>query len=191
MDALAVLFSLGKAVRVGRSVQSFSRGGPMVEVMSQLADVEGRAAARAIADSAESEVAAHQLIAAETLLRSSYEKSRTIADKKGLAASEKAGIRGVQKASLTALALAHLCCLQGNRVQSRVWIERARKDFDEYISRAHSMATHIIRNGGGGIPGILVSVAVGVPVATVRNRRMDKVVAAFESTYAQVDAGAR
>jgi hypothetical protein len=144
MDLKVALESLEKFVSIGRDLKSFAEGGEMHAVFDELAKVQGKAAARAIADRSQSQYPNVELTAAVTLLRNCYENYKHNADKKTFSDrlldtfgyQLRARIDDCFAAATAALTVAEVYALLKNQSQFDVWLNRARSDMKTYLERS-------------------------------------------------------
>ncbi|MFC0037255.1 hypothetical protein [Actinomadura rayongensis] len=134
VDVVAGLLALQKVVGVSRDVWALGSGGPMVEILGKLADVDAKAAVRAVGDG--------RFAAAEALLYGAYEKQVSIAEGPHFANffGRHVGFRDVVAdarygAAGAALAAAEVARL-GNTGVRATWLTRAKENFDAWDERA-------------------------------------------------------
>ncbi|MGI5273013.1 hypothetical protein ACQEUU_27955 [Nonomuraea sp. CA-218870] len=143
------LVLLRQALRTGRQLYTFAKGGQMEIVMTTLAGTDGKAASRAVHDALRhSDRPRDQLSQAEGALRSAYEIYLRSAEPEGfravMAALNPSGgpehpkNKALLNAAATALTAASVTGLAGNQSMRREWLERARDHYELYKERAHT-----------------------------------------------------
>ena len=137
---------LERALKSGKELYTFAQGGEFYLLLNELAGIDGQAASRAIDDARKSKYPRDQLNQAEGILRLAYEKYSKAARPSFFhnvvsAVVEPAGpLKSRNKillnAATTALTAAEVTRLAANPPMRRIWLDRAQKDFDLYMTRA-------------------------------------------------------
>lgn len=137
---------LETALKSGKELYKFAQGGEFYLLLNELAGIEGQAASRAIDDARKSKYPRDQLNQAEGILRLAYEKYSKAAKPSFFhnvvsaviepMGPHKSRNKILLNAATTALTAAEVTRLAANPPMRRIWLDRAQKDFDLYMTRA-------------------------------------------------------